>query len=180
MDIKIRLSRLKDLSVYTDFIQRGFQNAYTDKNIGLTKDCFSKEVFATEDTQKYLKSLLVVNKQQKTWLVFTDNKLIGSATCIRKKQNEAELTGFYVNLKYQGKGIGKTLYKLVLELSENRDLVLDIYVHNKKTISMYKKWGWKTDKTKGKNGYFYRHWPEWPEGLKAKAMYMRLSFSDRK
>jgi len=39
---------------------------------------------------------------------------------------------------------------------------------------MYERWGWKLDTTRGEKGYFYRHWPEWPEGLQAKCQYMRL------
>lgn len=40
---------------------------------------------------------------------------------------------------------------------------------------MYKNWGWEQDTSRGENGYFYRHWEEWPEALQAKCMYMRLS-----
>lgn len=177
MRVKVRLSKLNDLSIYTDLLQKTYQDAYTNESIGLTKNCFSKEVFASKDTQDYLKSHLINSNKQKTWLAFIESKLVGAITCIIINKGEAELTGFYVDTKYQGKGIGKKLYKLALAFANRRDLVLDIYAHNKKTITMYKKWGWLIDRTKGKGGYFFRHWPEWPKGLQARAVYMRLSFS---
>lgn len=175
MRVKTRLASSKYLSEYTQLLQRTYEDAYVDESLGLTKDCFSKEIFASPDTQKYLKSHLVINDKQKTWLAFIDSKLIGSITCIYKDRKEAELTGFYVALEHQGKGIGRRLYRNAIKFASGRDLVLDIYSHNKRTIDMYKKWGWKLDKTKGNRGYFFRHWPEWPAGLRAKCLYMRLS-----
>jgi len=174
MKMLIREGKIKDLKDYGDLLQRTYQKAYTNDKLGLTKDCFSKEIFSTKRVQDYLKPHLVNNNKQKTWVVMIDSKMIGSVTCINKNKKEAELAGFYVDSKYQGKGIGKKLYKLALKFAGKRDLVLDIYAHNKKTIKMYKKWGWKLDKSKGDGGFFYRHWPEWPKDLKARCMYMKL------
>lgn len=98
------------------------------------------------------------------------SKLIGSIT-MTNKGKECELRGFYVATKLQSRGIGKMLFKYALEFSKGKDMVLDLYAHNRKTIDIYRKWGFKVDK---KRGVFYRHWPEWPEGLKAKCIYMRL------
>lgn len=174
MKVSIRLAKKSDLKVYTDLLQRTYQDAYTDESIGLTKDCFSQEVFSSPDSQKYLKSHLINNDKQKTWLTFISSKMVGAVTCIIKSRKEAELTGFYVSPGFQGKAIGKKLYALAIAFADGRDLVLDIYAHNTKVIDMYKKWGWKLDTTRGKKGYFFRHWPEWPRGLKAKCIYMRL------
>ncbi|MFC1711600.1 GNAT family N-acetyltransferase [Patescibacteria group bacterium] len=174
MSLRIKLGKLKDLKAYTDLLQRTYQHAYTNNSLGLSKNCFSKKIFNSFDTQKYLKSHLINNSHQKTWLGFTKLKMVGAVTCINKNKKEAELTGFYVMPEYQGQGIGSILYKKVLKFTQDKDLVLDIYTHNKKTISIYKYWGWKIDKSKGKNGYFYRHWPEWPKNLKAKCVYMKL------
>ena len=175
MRITIRLATRGDLKEYTNLLQATYEDAYTDESLGLTKECFSKEVFATDNTQKYLKSHLVNTNKQKTWLAFIRSKMIGAVTCIIKNKNEAELTGFYVAPEYQGKGIGKKLYRLAMEFADGRSLVLDIYTHSTKTIEMYKKWGWKLNTSRGDNGYFFRHWPEWPGELEAECMYMRLT-----
>jgi len=167
--VNIRLAKKSDIKKYTVLLQKTYQNAYTNEKIGLTKNCFSKKVFSTEDSQNYLKSSLVINAKQKTWIAFSGTKLIGSITIISKGK-ECELRGFYVDTKYQGKGIGKQLWKYALDFSNGKDIVLDIYAHNKKTINIYRRWGFVVDK---KKGVFYRHWPEWPEGLKAKCIYMR-------
>lgn len=175
MEVLILLAKTSDLDDYTDLLQRTYEVAYTDESIGLTKNCFSKEIFSSTDTQKYLKSHLIINDKQKTWLAFINSKMIGAATCIIKSEKEAELTGFYVAPEYQGKGVGKKLYRLVIDFADGKDLVLDIYAHNTKTIEMHKKWEWKLDTTRGDKGYFFRHWPEWPKGLQAKCIYMRIT-----
>lgn len=175
MNFTIRLAKENDIQKYTEFLQQAYESTYTNNQIGIVKECFSKEVFNTLDTQKYIKSHLINSTDQKTWLVFSDKKLIGSMTCIIKNNQEAELTGFYVHKNYQNKGIGKKLYTLALEFAQNRDLILDTYLHNKKTIDIYTKWGWQIDTSRGDNGYFTRRWEEWPEGLNIKCIYLRLS-----
>ncbi|MCK5080966.1 MAG: hypothetical protein KAQ63_02280, partial [Candidatus Moranbacteria bacterium] len=95
MDTIIRESKPKDLEQYTDLLQQTYQHAYTKENIGLTADCFSKEIFNNPATQKYLKSNLINTLNQKTWLIFDSDKLIGSITCFLKDAKEAELKGFY-------------------------------------------------------------------------------------
>ncbi len=167
MEISVRQARKSDIKKYTDLMQRTFQKTYTNERIGLTKDCFSREVFATKDTQKYLKSMLVVNRDQKTWLAFRGSKLVGSITASRKGK-ETEIKSFYVDPKYQGKGIGKQLWILAMDFAKYH-IVLEIYAHNKRTIDMYRKWGFRIDK---KKGAVHSHWPEWPEGLTAKRIFM--------
>lgn len=176
MKISIRLAKKSDLKKYTNLLQKTYQIAYTNEKLGLTKSCFSKKVFSTPDTQKYLKSSLIINSKQKTWLAFLEAKLVGSITIIDKGK-ERELRGFYVSTKYQGHGIGKQLWNYAINFAKGKEVVLDLYAHNRKTIAMYKKWGFIIDK---KKGIFYRHWPEWPEGLKAKCLYMRLKSENMK
>lgn len=168
MDFSIRLARKSDIKAYTKLLRITYQNAYTDDSLGLTKDCFSKKVFSSKRIQDYLMSNLRVDSGQKTWLAFKDKKLVGSIT-IEDKGNEYELRGFYVYPKNQDQGIGKKLWRLALEFGKDKDIILDIYAHNKKSISIYKKWGFKKEKE-----MFYKHWPEWPKGLKAKSINMRF------
>jgi [ribosomal protein S18]-alanine N-acetyltransferase len=171
MDLVIKKSDQKYLKEYTDLLQKTYEKFYVNEGLGLTKDCFSKEVFSSNDTQAYLKSNIQNNNQQKCWFAFSKTKLIGTIT-IKDKGEEFEITGFYVDSKYQGLGIGKKLWNKALEFTKNKDIVLDIYTHNTKAINIYKKWGFKVDK---KKGTFFRHWPEWPEGLKAECLYMRYA-----
>jgi ribosomal protein S18 acetylase RimI-like enzyme len=168
--MNIRLAVSSDLSAYTSLLQKTYQDSYTKPEIGLTPACFSEEVFNTKDTQEYLKSNLLQNDNQKCWLAFEGDELVGSITIVGKDK-EYELRGFYVASIYQGQGIGKSLWKLALSFAKNKDIVLDIYAHNTKTIDLYKRWGFIIDKDKGE---FFRHWDEWPKNVKAKCIYMRL------
>ena len=138
MKIKIRLASKRDLPAYTKLLQKTYQDAYTYDAIGLTKECFSEEIFNTEDTQKYLKSNLITDKNQKTRLALSDKELIGSITILDKGE-ECELRGFYVATNFQGKGLGKKLWKFALSFADNKDIFLNIYAHNTKTIEIYKK-----------------------------------------
>jgi len=53
---------------------------------------------------------------------------------------EFKLRGFYVSPKHQGKGMGKRLWALALDFAKRKDVVLDIYAHNRRTIGTYKIW----------------------------------------
>jgi ribosomal protein S18 acetylase RimI-like enzyme len=169
MKIKIRLAKEGDLKAYTKLLQKTYEDAYVNNSLGLTRDCLSEAVFNSDHSQGYFKQNLQVTRKSKTWLVFLEDELVGSIT-IFDKGNECEMRGFYVATKYQGKGIGKRLWELVLDFAKGKDIVLSTYAHNTKTIAIYKKWGFEEDKERGE---FYRHWPEWPENLRIKSIYMR-------
>lgn len=173
MDIKIRLAKKTDLPKYTKLLQKTYQDSYTNEKIGLTKDCFSKKVFNSTRIQRYLESNLEIKEKQKCWLAFLGSQLVGSISIV-EGEKDCELRGFYVPTQYQGKGIGKQLWNLALNFVRNKDITLDIYTYNTKTIDMYEKWGFKIDTKKGE---FYRHWQEWPEGVRAKCVYMRYKIA---
>lgn len=167
--ITIQLAKENHIAAYTNLLQQTYEATYTNVPLGLTKECFSKEIFDSSDTQKYLLSNLTVTNKQRTWLTFDNKILVGSITII-EKESEYELRGFYVIPSYQGRGIGKKLWRKVFTFAKGKDITLDTYAHNEKTIEIYKKWGFVIDEEKGS---FYRHWPEWPEGLQAKCIYMK-------
>jgi len=173
MDVHIRLARKSDLVAYTDLLQRTYTAAFPNPKIGLTKACFSKKVFATDDTQAYLKSNLKQSTLQKTWLAVLGKKLVGAIT-IEKKEKEYEIRGFYIAPEYQGKGIGKRLWQRARGFAHGKPIVLDIYAHNKKTIAVYKKWGFVIDRKKKPT---WSHWPEWPKDVRAKRTYMRFELN---
>ena len=166
--------RLKE---YTRFLQPCYVGAYVSNELGLTEDCFSTEVFNTPDTQQYLRSHLVNSEAQKTYLAIAnvgDNEqLIGCITVERLDEETGEIKGFYVAPNLQGTGLGTKLYETALNFLGPRAIVLDTYCHNENPIEIYKHWGFELDTARGEDGYFYRHWPEWPDDLQAKCLYMR-------
>ncbi len=174
MAYKIRLAKLSDLKEYTNLLQTTYEFSYTNPKIGLTKECFSKEIFNTPKAQKNFKTSLINSSTQTTWLAFSNSKLIGSASCKIIDKNNAKFFGFYVHPDFQHIGIGTKLYSQVLKFSENRNLLLDTHLDNTKTLKIYKKWGWQIDTSQGDKGYFYCHWPEWPDDVNIKCVYLIL------
>jgi len=169
MDISIRLATAGDLPAYTVLLQETYEVAYTKDDIGLTRDLFSMEVFLTPNTQQYLLSNLMLTEHQKTWLAFDHDLLVGAITMCNGT-TESELKGFYVRPEYQMKGIGTQLWDIAKKFASGKDIVLDIYLHNARTISIYQRWGFDFDRTKGS---LMRHWDEWPEKGRAESVYMR-------
>ncbi len=170
MRVQLRLARKGDLPAYTDLLQRTYELAFPNPTIGLTKTCFSKEVFATDDTQAYLKSNLLQSVRQRTWLAIVKNKPVGAIT-LEKKGTEYEMRGFYVDPAQQGRGIGKLLWKRALPFAESKPIILDLYTHSRQAIDLYKRWGFIIDRKKKRT---WSHWPEWPKGVRARRLYMRL------
>lgn len=169
MTIRVRPATSDDLPSYTSMMQQTYESTYVDPSIGLTKACFSPEVFNSDDTQAYLRSKLVNDDTQKSWVAVDKYTVIG-AIVVKSRGSECELSGFYVLPHYQGQGIGTLLWQNVLEVTDGRPITLDSYAHNKKTIQLYEHWGFCEDRTRP---HFFYHWPEWPEDLRAEALYMR-------
>ncbi len=134
----------------------------------LYRNFFQKKFYQVTESQIISKKAYKLTIRKKVWFAYDSGKLIGAIT-IEDLGNECELRGFYVEKSYQGKGIGKSLWKKALEFAGKKDIILDTYTHNR-TIEIYKKWGFVVDETKGK---FFRHWEEWPKGIKAECLYMR-------
>ncbi|MDX2028335.1 MAG: GNAT family N-acetyltransferase [Alphaproteobacteria bacterium] len=170
--VSIRKPRIEDLRQYTDLFQRTYQTAYVNEAIGLTTRHLSPAVFNSADTQKYLLSRLLETASQRVWLAWRESDLIGAIT-VEDKGDECEILAFYVAPEFQGRGIGRVLWDKAVVFCGSKDIIVDLYAHNEKTIAMYRKWGFEIDAKKGENGVFYRHWPEWPDDLQVKAYYMR-------
>ncbi|OGG56724.1 hypothetical protein A3D71_00425 [Candidatus Kaiserbacteria bacterium RIFCSPHIGHO2_02_FULL_55_20] len=64
------------------------------------------------------------------------------------------------------------MWKRALKFTAGKPVVLNLYTHNKQAVALYKRWGFFIDKTKKPT---WSHWPEWPKGIRAKRIYMRLN-----
>jgi ribosomal protein S18 acetylase RimI-like enzyme len=166
--VRIRPARKSDLNRYTSFLQRMYQQTFTDDKIGLTKDCFSKKVFSSAGRQEYIRSNLKKSREQRTWLAFLGPTLVGSVTIVVDGKI-CKIRGFYVAMEFQGRGLGKKLFNRALAFADGKPLCLRTYLHNKSAIAIYKKWGFRVDK---REGVGYVHYPEWPRRLKVKAIRM--------
>lgn len=176
MDVTIRLAKESDFAAYLDLMQKTYQEAFVNDEMGLTKDMFASRYFHTPTALKFFTEMMHVSDTQKCWLAFVGDELVGSIT-MTNKENECVLGGFYVATKFQGIGIGKRLWDLALGYAKEKDITLGVYTHNTKTIDMYKKWGFVSDSTKEiQEG----SWEGWPEGVTIKTLYMRKACRDNR
>lgn len=78
--------------------------------------------------------------------------------CTEKNKNRVakksgHIKSFFVSGECRGKGVGKQLYNALVDWFKKQKcdhLEIDVYKGNKKTISMYKKWGFKENLIKMK------------------------------
>lgn len=169
MTVEIRLAHPDELVAYTKMLQPIYVATYVDESIGLTKDCFSEEVFASDQVQNYLRDKLTPRDGQRTWFATDDGAIVGTIS-ITDNGDDCEMAAFYVRLDYQGRGIGKRLWHKALDFAGEKPITLDLYSHNHNAIELYTKWGFVEDVSRPR---FYRRQAEWPEGLEAECLYMR-------
>ena len=112
MKTTIKLASLKDLKKYTDLLQQTYQSAYTNEKLGLTADCFSKEIFATDNTQDYLKSHLINNHSQKN--------AAGLSSSLKLNQAKALKAASRITSNHQPKAVGSSSFKAFLVTKKAR------------------------------------------------------------
>jgi len=174
-NLTIRLATVNDFEQYVNLLQITYETCSTNSSLGLTKECFSTEMMATDESVKYLHSYLEITPTHKAWIAEIDGKIIGAITCEVRSQFEAEIVAFYVHPQYQHQGVGKKLYAKALDFAGQRDVMLDVYAHSTHVIAMYKKWGWKLDESRGEHGTFLLHWRGWPNNVHVPCVYLRLN-----
>ena len=172
--LDIRDPKESDLSAYTALLQHAYQTAFTEPSIGLTEDCFRIENFMTDEKQVEYRSNLTDNSEnEKTWLGFDKEKLVGTVTVTNHGDREVELRRFYVAPEYQDRGVGSKLWDKAIGFIGDKDVVLSMYAHNKRLLETYQRRGFEVDTSCGDNGYYLRHWKEWPENLQIPCVYLR-------
>ena len=184
-ELTIRGPKASDLPAYTALLQHAYQGAFTEPSIGLTADCFKIENFQTPEKQtEYLSNLTNNSENEKTWLGFYGEKLIGTITVTNHGEHEVgehevELRRFYVAPEYQSRGVGSQLWNKAMEFVGDKDIMLSMYAHNQRLLAMYQRRGFGVDTLRGDNGYYMRHWKEWPEDLQVKCVYLKKESNRR-
>lgn len=104
--------------------------------------------------ERYIKSILksFENKDSHFLVAEDDEKIIGyiiGKTALNEykiKNKAGHIQSFYVMKKYRGTGVGKELYNSLIKWFKEKKcdhLDLDVYATNKKSVNIYKKWGFK-------------------------------------
>jgi len=120
-----------------------------DKNILIYND------FITSKKELYSKKLLsnfVTTKDSKFLILEIDSRIVGyiigfiKTDKFKKLKSIGHIQSFFVSQKYREKNLGKNLYNKLIKWFKKKKcdcLELDVFEGNNKTISMYRKWGFK-------------------------------------
>lgn len=149
--MKIRLFRKEDstqlISLINEFLEYTTKS-YSKQALEFAKFKPSKKHAYSKNILKYFSEL-----HHSRFLVAVEGtKIIGYVMGAIEsnphviKSKAGSIKSFFVTKEFRGKGIGKQLNKALVEWFKKKKcdhLELDVYDGNKKTISMYKKWGFK-------------------------------------
>ncbi len=136
---------------YHQFCQPIYVHAYTAPELDIPAEAFSAEAFKNNGADGYFADMFT---NDKTWLALDDNnEIIGGIAA--SDTDPVHMSGFYVAVDKQGRGVGSQLFKKVLEFAAERDIELDVMKHATKSIDMYKHLGFKVKE--GAQPVYY-HW----------------------
>lgn len=149
--IKIRNFKKDDYSGTVDLIKEFLE--YSRKNY--SRKVLEFDDFINSKKNSYAKDILKYFTKLKDsfFLVAEDNsKIIGYIVGFLDKnpnlvmKKGGHIRSFFVSEKYRNKGVGGLLFNSLVKEFKNKKcdhLILDVFDGNKKTISIYKKWGFK-------------------------------------
>lgn len=162
---------------YREFTRTSYLSAYCKPELGVTPDLFSEEIFNSARLIKYFRDICESGDDNKTWLaVNNDSDLLG-VIAAHQHEDFCELKAFYVKEELQGQGIGRALYKKVLQFAGGTAMQLDVVNFMDKTISMYERWGFSVDTSREAFEYPWEEWPPGPAHV-LRAIYMTKPQSD--
>jgi ribosomal protein S18 acetylase RimI-like enzyme len=148
--MKIRRFRKEDAGAVSELL-----NEFLD----YTKKSYSGHVldidgFMDSKKQKIIKKFMdwFINQKHKRLLVVEDEHIVGYIFGYVEKIPDKKMTkaghigSFFVSNKYRRKGVGKELYNSLVDWFREQKcdhLEIDVHHGNTKTLSMYKRWGFK-------------------------------------
>lgn len=146
------------------FWQPIYQATYPNSKYRINAEHFSDALFTSSHTLGYLRDTFRNDSTHRAYVAWNESKIVGTIT-IQRQPDYYEIQGFYVEVDSQGNGLGKQLMSHALQFYEG-DLPIRVEVAetNKRTVQMYKRWGFVRDMGYGNNGVEEWHFEEWDEG----------------
>lgn len=95
-----------------------------------------------EETRKHHFERCVRNLHKnggRVWFALAGSNIVGSIAARRGKW--CSMNAFYVAPLWQSKGVGKDLFREVVEFTSNRLIRIEVVEYLEKTIQLYRKWG---------------------------------------
>jgi len=140
---EINLKEIAQLSILA-------KNTYTEA-FGNTMSREELEDALSSRSEEYFKNIL---KTDTILVAVEDDSLLGfiqfgkvAISTVKPTSDNIELNKIYIDQKQQGKGIGKSLIRAMLNHEKLKDVnavYLDVYDKNENAIRLYEKFGFKT------------------------------------
>jgi len=139
--LSIRYPTPEDASIMTHYI-----NELSNENTFIT---FQGEQMTIAEEEKFLQSQVekIKNKTSCMLLAFANDQLVGIGSVQSKDKIAAHvgILGISISKEYRGKGLGKILFRVLLEESQKIEnlkvITLEVFATNTKAINLYQSFG---------------------------------------
>lgn len=144
MDIIIDKPRIKDVNDIQDVFFKTWLSTYPNEKVGITAEDI-KEKFKNRHFNETIRKRIEEIKndyKDKIFLIVKNGRRIVGLCKASKNDKFNQLDAIYVLPKYQGKGIGRILWKRCLDFfDDDKNIIVHVAEYNTKAINFYKNVG---------------------------------------
>ena len=146
LNIEIVLATPEDARVIKEVQYKAWLETYPNEEFGVTVDDVEdryKDTFTDENIKKSEERIRNLPSNQRVLVAKENNQIVGFCILI-KSENQNHLQALYVLPGYQGRGVGKLLWKEAQTFFDpNKNSIVDVATYNSNAIDFYKKLGFK-------------------------------------
>ena len=146
MNITISKIKPEDALGVREVLRDTWIATYPNEELGITEADIAdsyKDLFTEESIEKYQERIRNFPDSIQTFVAKDGDRIVGVCRVIIENDSN-ELKMLYVHPKFQGKGIGKALWKESKKLfNENNRIFVNVATYNNQAIKFYEKLGFK-------------------------------------
>lgn len=143
MEIKIRKAQPEDAKAWCKIRKECWLDIYPNTEHNITRDDILLKDFDSLEKIKNWQESFLVRTDCKYYSAIVDNKVLGICIAYDDKPIN-EIGAIYIDLNYQGQGIGaKLINKAMADFDPTKKVNLKVVSYNEKAINFYKKLGFK-------------------------------------
>ena len=146
MNIAISKIKPEDALGVREVLRDAWIATYPNKDLGISEADIAdsyKDLFTEESNRQYQERIKNFPDNIQTFVAKDGDRIVGVCRVILEKDSN-ELKMLYVRPEYQGKGIGKELWKQGKKLfNENLKTFVNVATYNDRAIKFYEKLGFK-------------------------------------
>ena len=144
MEIEIRKAKPEDARAWCRIRKECWLDVYPNEEFDITKeDILLKDFDSPAKIQNWQESFIHPRGACKYYSAIINDQVVGMCLAY-DGETENEIGAIYIDLKFQGQGIGKKLMnEAMANFDANRKIILKVVSYNEKAINFYKKLGFK-------------------------------------